>query len=98
MCVVWPSACRVYEFQAVGTIPGDKEATVELIIPDDNLDNNNDNTFIGMYLICADPFGNGTRLSCAPQEYVGPDDTRLVNSSTFVAQCCVSTCLGAAIR
>jgi hypothetical protein len=81
----------VYEFQAVGTTAGSKEATVELILPDDNPDNDSDQTIINLYLTCGDPFGNSTRASCAPLEFVGPADKQLVlNGSTYKAQCCVS--------
>lgn len=89
-----PLSChtlRVYEFQAVGTTAGSKEATVELILPDDNPANDKDNTVVDLYLTCGDPFGNGTMASCAPLEFVGPADKRLaLNGSTFKAQCCVS--------
>jgi hypothetical protein len=82
---------RVYEFQAVGSTPGSKEATVELVLPDDNPDNNRDETVVDLFLTCGNPFGNGTMASCAPLEFVGPADKRLLlDGSTFKAQCCVS--------
>jgi hypothetical protein len=84
----------MYEFQAVGTTQGSKEATIELLLPDDNPDNNSDNTTINLYLTCGNPFGNGTMASCAPLEFVGPADKQLLlNGSTFKEQCCVSVVL-----
>lgn len=83
--------CRIYEFQAVGTTPGDKDASVQLNQEDNNPANDQDNTVVVFSLTCINPFGNGTRPACPPDtSFTGPAQKPIAMSTDFAVQCCVS--------
>lgn len=58
--------------------------------PDSITANNQDSVPVTIWNVCGNPFGNGTRGSCLPLEYVGPNNRPIYANSTFAATCCVS--------
>lgn len=85
-------SCRLYEFPAVGTTPGDKTATVKLTQPDSNPANDQDNAVTTLWVVCGNPYGNGTQPACpAPASYVGPAVKPISAPTYFTTMCCVST-------
>lgn len=86
------SAClRTFEFQAMGTSPGDKTATAQLTQPDSNPVNDRDDAVILLWRVCGNLFGNGTRPACpALTSFVGPPAQPFTSLGDFGVLCCVS--------
>lgn len=85
---------RTFEFQAVGTSPGDETATAQLTKPDSNPANDRDDAVILLWRVCGNPFGNGTRPACpALTSFVGPPAQPVTSLDDFGVLCCVSAAL-----
>lgn len=83
--------CRAYTFEGLGTVPGSTTAVVQLTQLDNNPANDRDDAVVAFFMICNNPFGNGTRPAC-PQgtSFSGPANKTIAGIADFATQCCVS--------
>lgn len=92
---ICPACCRLfyrtYTYTARGVLAGSQTNTVQLGRADGNNANNNASATATVLGTCANPFGNGTKLTCpADKSYTGPDGTDISSSDAFGTVCCVS--------
>lgn len=92
---ICPACCRLfyrtYTYTVRGVAAGSQINIVQLGRADANNANNNASATATVLGTCANPFGNGTKLTCpATKSYTGPDGRNISSSDAFGTACCVS--------